>query len=83
MIFIFIFLFNFFYIQLYMYFTFEKAYYMPTIKINSVGSSFGHFDDVILIVKAALCFFDGSYEGQFLRYFWQSHLARYIACWIG
>lgn len=39
-----------------MYFTFEKAYYMPTIKINSVGSSFGHFDDVILIVKAALCF---------------------------
>lgn len=54
MIFIYIFLFNFFYIQLYMYFTFEKAYYMPTIKINSVGSSFGHFDDVILIVKAAL-----------------------------
>lgn len=49
------FLFNFFfYIQLYMYFTFEKAYYMPTIKINSVGLSFGHFDDVILIVKAAL-----------------------------
>lgn len=46
--------FIFFYIQLYMYFTFEKAYYMPTIKINSVGSSFGHFDDVILIVKAAL-----------------------------
>lgn len=37
-----------------MYFTFEKAYYMPTIKINSVGSSFGNFDDVILIVKAAL-----------------------------
>lgn len=54
MIFIYIFLFDFFYIQLYMYFTFEKAYYMPTIKINSVGSSFGHFDDVILIVKAAL-----------------------------
>lgn len=54
MIFIYIFLFNFFYKQLYMYFTFEKAYYMPTIKINSVGSSFGHFDDVILIVKAAL-----------------------------
>lgn len=54
MIFMYFFILFFFYIQLYMYFTFEKAYYMPTIKINSVGSSFGHFDDVILIVKAAL-----------------------------